>query len=92
MDTVAFPDGSFAVAVYLSDDAHPLVATNQVHRFGPDGERIGPPIIVNSHSVAESRGPGMDVFLDGRFMVAWRDSFGNVFAKRFDIDGTPLFR
>jgi hypothetical protein len=91
--TVAsFADGSFAVA-WTTDDPLQDGAGRAIKArlFTASGLPAGPEFLVNTATAGNQAEPSMTTLANGNFVISWWEAwFGEVHARIFTADGTPL--
>ncbi|MSP93232.1 MAG: hypothetical protein EXR79_15790 [Myxococcales bacterium] len=87
-DLGALSDGSLVVAWTVAEGDGSGSAV-QAARFDADGKTLGPPFVVNQQTQGDQRDVALTVLANDEFAVAFRDSAGNVWTRRFGKDGKP---
>ena len=62
-------------------------------RFQADGTSLGPSFQVNDNNNSRTSSPSIAMDKNGNFIVTWvdwRDGDENIYAQRFEADGTPV--
>ena len=96
------PDGTGFVVVYDAPDGGGETEGNPdrgvfVRRYDADWNPVGGPVQVNTYTAQTQNLPAVGVDAAGNFVVAWQSflqvsgtSLYDVYARRFDFNGTPL--